>query len=223
MLRGLVETCRVLALFAHLCLHLVGASVLIAIAVAWGWLAATVLAGLVVLACGAVAVGLAVAAKWILIGRWRTSDHPLWSGFVWRGELADAFVEAVAVPWLLRHVPGTPILNWYFRAMGARVGAGVWCETYWLPEHDLIELGAGSTVNHGCVVQTHLFHDRVLSMDTVRLGAGATLGPNSVVLPASTIGNHATIGPGSLVMRGESVPDKTRWIGNPIGPWLDAS
>ena len=222
-LRGLVETCRVLALFAHLCLHLVGASVLIAIAVAWGWLAATVLAGLVVLACGAVAVGLAVAAKWILIGRWRTSDHPLWSGFVWRGELADAFVEAVAVPWLLRHVPGTPILNWYFRAMGARVGAGVWCETYWLPEHDLIELGAGSTVNHGCVVQTHLFHDRVLSMDTVRLGAGATLGPNSVVLPASTIGNHATIGPGSLVMRGESVPDKTRWIGNPIGPWLDAS
>jgi hypothetical protein len=23
-------------------------------------------------------------------------------------------------------------------------------------------------------------------------------------------------------MRGESVPSKTRWIGNPIGPWLDA-
>jgi hypothetical protein len=25
----------------------------------------------------------------------------------------------------------------------------------------------------------------------------------------------------SLVMRGESVPDKTRWIGNPIAPWVD--
>jgi len=23
------------------------------------------------------------------------------------------------------------------------------------------------------------------------------------------------------VMRGESVPDKTRWIGNPIGPWVE--
>ena len=22
-------------------------------------------------------------------------------------------------------------------------------------------------------------------------------------------------------MRGESVPDKTIWIGNPIGPWVD--
>jgi hypothetical protein len=25
----------------------------------------------------------------------------------------------------------------------------------------------------------------------------------------------------SLVMRGESVPDKTRWIGNPVGPWME--
>jgi hypothetical protein len=25
----------------------------------------------------------------------------------------------------------------------------------------------------------------------------------------------------SLVMRGESVPRKTRWIGNPIGPWAE--
>jgi len=59
----------------------------------------------------------------------------------------------------------------------------------------------------------------VLSMDTVTLRAGATLGPNSVILPAATIGRHATIGPVSLVMRGESVPDATRWIGNPIAPW----
>ena len=42
-----------------------------------------------------------------------------------------------------------------------------------------------------------------------------------MILPASRLGRHATVGPVSLVMRGESVPDKTRWIGNPIGPWID--
>ena len=136
-------------------------------------------------------------------------------------ELADAFVEAVAVPWLLRFIPGTSLLNVYFRSMGARIGRGVWCETHWLPEPDLITLADGVTVNKGCVVQTHLFHDRTLAMDAVTLGAGATLGPNSVILPASTLGRHATVGPVSLVMRGESVPDKTRWIGNPIAPWVD--
>ena len=70
-------------------------------------------------------------------------------------------------------------------------------------------------------MQTHLFHDRVLSMDRVVLRTGSTLGPNSVILPASTVGRHATVGPVSLVMRGESVPTRPRWIGNPIGPWID--
>ena len=42
-----------------------------------------------------------------------------------------------------------------------------------------------------------------------------------MILPAAVLGRHATVGPVSLVMRGESVPDKTRWIGNPIGPWAE--
>ena len=91
------------------------------------------------------------------------------------------------------------------------------------PSPTWCEMRDGVTVNKGCVVQTHLFHDRVLSMDRVTLRAGSTLGPNSVILPASTLGRHATVGPVSLVMRGESVPDKTRWMGNPIGPWVDDS
>ena len=56
-------------------------------------------------------------------------------------------------------------------------------------------------------------------MDTVILGAGATLGPHCVALPAARIGEGATVGPASLVMRGDTVPQSTRWQGNPIAPW----
>ena len=91
---------------------------------------------------------------------------------MWRNELADTFVEVVAAPWFARPATGTPVLNVWLRALGARIGRGVWCETYWLPEADLIDLRDGATVNPGCVVQTHLFHDRVLSMDTVSCGTG---------------------------------------------------
>ena len=105
------------------------------------------------------------------------------------------------------------------RHIGAKIGRGVWCETYWLPEADLVTLGRGATVNRGCVVQTHLFHDRIMAMDTVVLGKGATLGPHCVALPASSVGDGATVGPASLVMRGDSVPANTKWQGNPISPW----
>ena len=174
------------------------------------------------MAAGAVAAGLAVAAKWILAGPIRPGEHPLWSSFIWRNEVADCFVELVAAPWFTRNAVGTPAIVWYLRAMGAKIGHGVWCESYWLPEADLVDLGDNSTVNRGCVVQTHLFHDRVMSLDTVQFDPGATLGPNSVILPASTLGENATVGATSLVMRGEFVPAHAYFSGNPVIPWVDA-
>ncbi|WP_210602474.1 Pls/PosA family non-ribosomal peptide synthetase [Brevibacterium oceani] len=193
---------------------------------ATGFVASVALAlltsGVVMMAAGAVAAGLAVAAKWILVGRISAGEHPLWSSFIWRNEVADCFVELVAAPWFTRNAVGTPATVWYLRAMGARIGHGVWCESYWLPETDLVRLGDNSTINRGCVVQTHLFHDRVMSLDDVELEPGATLGPNSVVLPASTLGENATVGATSLVMRGEYVPAHAYFSGNPVIPWVDA-
>ncbi|WP_235503478.1 Pls/PosA family non-ribosomal peptide synthetase [Aeromicrobium sp. Root344] len=219
--RALVELARVVPLIVNGLLGLVVVVGLERLA-AESWLLAGGASGVVLIAAGAVAACVAAGAKWSLVGKVRSAEHPLWSSFVWRNELADTFVEVLGAPWLARSASGTPVLNLWLRSLGARVGRGVWCETYWLPEADLITLGAGCTVNRGCVVQTHLFHDRILSMDTVTLEPGSTLGPHSVILPAATIGAHASIGPVSLVMRGESVPKKTRWIGNPIGPWADA-
>jgi non-ribosomal peptide synthetase-like protein len=219
--RALVELCRLLAVMVGVAVWLGVVLALLVAADRVGWWASAVGVGPLLLVAGLVAAATATVAKWLLVGRLREGSHPLWSGFVWRNELADTFVEVVAAPWFARPASGTWALNVWLRTMGARIGRGVWCDTYWLPEADLIRLHDGATVNRGCVVQTHLFHDRMLSMDSVTLRTGATLGPNSVILPAAALGKHSTVGPVSLVMRGESVPDKTRWIGNPIGPWLE--
>lgn len=184
-----------------------------------GYVAAAFLGPVVVLAAGAVAAGSSVVAKWVLVGRIRPGEHPLWSSFIWRNEVVDTFIEMVTAPWFARAAAGTPALVWWLRALGARIGSGTWCESYWLPEADLVTLGANSTVNRGCVVQTHLFHDRVMSIDAVTLEAGATMGPHGVILPAARIGAGGTVGPASLVMRGETVPAGTYWIGNPVSPW----
>ncbi|WP_229053789.1 Pls/PosA family non-ribosomal peptide synthetase [Aeromicrobium sp. Leaf350] len=221
-LRALVETCRITAVWVSAWIGVLVVAALLLLLDRTSVGVTALVGGLVLAGAGLLAASVSTLAKWSLVGRVRAGGHPLWSGFVWRNELADAFVEVVAAPWFTRHVLATPLLNAWLRSLGARIGRGVWCESYWLPETDLVRLDAGSTVNRGCVVQTHLFHDRILSMDTVRFAAGATLGPHGVVLPAASLGRHATVGPVSLVMRGEGVPAKTRWIGNPIGPWVDA-
>ena len=218
-MRAVVETCRLIPVMVTFAIGIATLAALQAASLRWGYGAAAALCGLVLLAAGAVAGCTAVAAKWIVVGRIRAGERPLWSSFVWRNEVSDAFVETVAAPWFARAAGGTALMNLWLRALGARIGPGTWCETYWLPEADLVTLGAGSTVNRGCVVQTHLFHDRIMRMDTVVLEDGATLGPHCVALPASRIGAGAVIGPVSLVMRGDEVPPSTRWQGNPIAPW----
>lgn len=189
----------------------------------WGFWIALLLSGPLLWLAGIVAAAVTTAAKWLLVGRIHAQEQPLWSSFIWRNEVADTFVEMVAAPWFANYMNGTLGLVWWLRSLGAKIGGGVWCETYWLPEADLVTLGDGATVNRGTVLQTHLFHDRVMSMDSVVVEAGGTLGPHSVILPAARIGAHSTVGPASLVMRGESVPEGSRWSGNPIGPWHEVT
>src|SRR6266545_4229674 len=217
--RAIVELCRFVPMICTVAIVLGVLLTMAALVSALGAWLALLVSGVVILAAGAVAGGSATVAKWLVVGKTKATEYPLWSSFVWRNEVVDTFVELVAAPWFADAAAGTPVLNLWLRTLGAKIGRGVWLETYWLPEADLVELGDGACVNRGCVLQTHLFHDRVMSMHSVTFGRGATLGPHSIVLPAASIGPDATVGPVSLVMRGETVPDGTRWAGNPIAPW----
>lgn len=217
--RGVVETMRLLAPMTSAMLLAGVLASLYALVDSFGIAVAWLLSGLILMAVGGVGMAITVAVKWICVGQHRSGDHPLWSAFVWLNELQDAFVEAVAAPWYFQHTLGTGEINLGLRALGVKIGGGAWIDSYWFPETDLCVVGAGASVGPGTVVQTHLFQDRVMSLDTVTIEAGSTLASHSVALPASLVGKSATVGPGSLVMRGDRVPANSVWQGNPIEPW----
>ena len=95
-MRGFVETCRLVPVIVTFA---IGVSVLFALQfliVEFGYLWAALGSGVVLLIAGAVAGAIAVIAKWLVVGRIRAVEHPLWSAFVWRNEVSDTFVETVA-------------------------------------------------------------------------------------------------------------------------------
>jgi len=170
---------------------------------------------LLYLAAGLGACAFAVAAKWILMGRYRPGEKPLWCGFVWRTELVTALHENLAVPWLMALAQGTPLVPLYFRALGARVGPGAHMETTWLTEWDLVEIGAGACLGPDCTIQTHLFEDRVMKMSSVHIGAGCAVGADAVVLYDTRMEAGSRLGGLSLLMKGEELPAGTVWQGSP--------
>ena len=170
------------------------------------------------LACGLLAVGIVIAAKWLLMGRYRPDEKPLWSTFVWRTELLTALHEHLADPFLLDMLHGTPFIVWFFRALGCKIGHGVFLETSALTEFDLITIGDHACINADCTLQTHLFEDRVMKMGTIDIGHHCSLGAASVVLYDTVIEPHTNLGDLSLVMKGERLPTHTRWVGTPARP-----
>jgi non-ribosomal peptide synthetase-like protein len=174
---------------------------------------------LVLAAAGVVAASLTVAVKWLLIGRYAPSEHPFWSSFVWRDEMVNSCQEVLAAQWLLEDALGTPIMSAYLRAMGARVGRDVWCETLAVTEFDVVRLGNGAAINREACVETHLFHDRLLRIGPTDVGDDATLGPISAILPNTRLGPRAVIGGRGVVLRGEELPAGTRWHGAPAVGW----
>jgi non-ribosomal peptide synthetase-like protein len=162
------------------------------------------------------AATMTVAAKWLIIGRYKTLERPLWSSFIWRDELINTCHEQLAGAWLLGLAIGTQIMPAYLRAMGAKVGRDVWFETMAVTEFDLVRLDEGCAINRGACIMTHLIHDRLMRTGPTHIGAGATLGPESAVLPDTTLGAGATVSGRSIVLRGEQLPPHTRWHGAPV-------
>ena len=163
-----------------------------------------------------IAVALAVAlAKWTVMGRFRPFERPLWSPFVWRVELVNALYEFMVTPLMLEALQGTPLLPWYFRLLGARIGRRTYFHTTGLIEFDLVEVGDEAIVNDDCVLQAHLFEDRVLKASRLRIGRGCEVGAVSVILYDSRMEDGARLDALSLLMKGESLPAGTAWAGIP--------
>ncbi len=182
----------------------------------FGLLAMVALTPLVLVGVGVGATLVTVLVKWLLMGRYRAGDHPFFSSYVWRDEIVNTCQEQLAGGLLMNLLLGTVAMPLYLRLMGARVGRDVWVENLNTTEFDLASFGDGAAVNRGAVIETHLFHDRVMSTGPVHVGVGATLGPSSVSLPQTVIGDGTVVGGRSIVMRGEQLPAGTRWHGAPV-------
>ena len=168
----------------------------------------------VVLFCVPALLGV-VAIKWALVGRYRTTEHPMWSRPVWLSEAVTAIYEGLPVPLVLRHLHGTPFLPMALRLFGTRIGRRVWMDTTDITEFDLVTIGDDAALNQHSGPQTHLFEDRVMKIDGLVLGARSSMGPHSIALPGAALQDDARLGSLSLVMKGETIPAGPPWAGSP--------
>lgn len=159
-----------------------------------------------------------IALKWLVIGRYRPVEKPLWNQFVWRSELVTSTYENLAVPFFAEMLRGTPFLPAYLRLLGCRIGKRVFMDTTDITEFDVVRIGDEAELNNDCGPQTHLFEDRVMKISSVDIGARCTIGGGSIVLYDACMEDDSTLGELSILMKGETLPAGTHWEGSPARP-----
>ena len=103
--------------------------------------------------------------------------------------------------------------------MGCRIGKWVFLETTYFSEFDLVEIGDHAALNLGATIQTHLFEDRVMKADHLRIGDGLhRRQPGGRAVRHARCKRGACLGQLSLLMKGEMLPADSSWAGIPSEP-----
>jgi non-ribosomal peptide synthetase-like protein len=178
------------------------------------WLAGLMVMPFISLVASLSVVVLSASTKALIIGRFRPVVQPLWSPFVWANEVVNGVYESTCAV-ALTPLMGTPFIAPCLRAMGCKIGRWVFCETTLFSEFDLVEIGDHAALNFGVTLQTHLFEDRIMKAERLRIGDHCSVGNMSVVLYGSEMQEGSCLGPLSLLMKGETLPARSRWQGIP--------
>ncbi|MGW0864660.1 Pls/PosA family non-ribosomal peptide synthetase [Streptomyces sp. NPDC002611] len=121
----------------------------------------------------------------------------------------------------LHVLDGTPFKSLVWRLLGVRIGARVFDDGCAVTERPMVRIGDDCTLNAGSVLQCHSQEDGTFKSDRSALGARCTLGVGAFVHYGVTVGDGAVLTVDSFLMKGETVPEHTRWAGNPARPLDD--
>jgi non-ribosomal peptide synthetase-like protein len=199
---------------------LLGGIVFIAGQVALGWLCEEIDAPLALYARAlVVAIGwflahnaLAVAGKWLLIGRVRPGTIPLWSVAYFRFWAARLIVRSAPAT----AFAGTPLFNAYLRLLGAKIGRNAIILSHVFPiTADLFEVGEDAVIMRRALVPGHSAVGNRVHMDEIRIGRSVFIGEQSVLDIGTSIGDFGQLGHASSLQRGQHVPDGKRFAGSP--------
>ncbi|PKV99968.1 non-ribosomal peptide synthetase-like protein [Amycolatopsis echigonensis] len=147
----------------------------------------------------------------LLSRRVAPGEYPLWSAAYFRVWLTQGLLALAP----LGTMSGSPLLPWYLRLLGARVGRRCQLASANLSLPSLLTIGDDVSVGYGARVQAfHVKHNRV-HIAPVALGAQSFVGANAVVEPGAELGAGAGLAEMSAAAAGQRIPAGQYWSGSP--------
>jgi non-ribosomal peptide synthetase-like protein len=154
---------------------------------------------------------ISIALKWIVLGRTKPGVYPLWGLYYFRWWFAARVAGLVHIKWL----QGTPVMRFYWRLLGAKVGRDVIISDYEAGAVDLIEIGDGTTLGSKTTFANGEAIGDKLIIGRIKIGRDISIGASVVLGHDCEIEDHAEIGDLSAIRPHGRVGKAEIWDGTP--------
>lgn len=116
----------------------------------------------------------------------------------------------------LNVIRGTPFINWFYRALGAKIGKNTFILSTRLYDLDMIEIGDDCVIGGNVAINAHTVEGKQGVMHAVKIGNRVSLGADTMVLPGVTIEDGVTVGACSLIPKHSQLKEGCKYGGVPI-------
>lgn len=154
---------------------------------------------------------LVVALKWLVIGRTKPGNYPLWGVYFYRWWFVQR-LNALVHP---SYLANSPIMRLYLRLMGARIGSGVMIAHAEFGAADLVDIGSGASIGHKANVANAEVIAGQLIIGRVKIGRDAYIGNQAIIPMGCTIGHDARVEDMTALMENTVVAPGEIWDGSP--------
>ncbi|MDX7951901.1 amino acid adenylation domain-containing protein [Lichenihabitans sp. Uapishka_5] len=156
-------------------------------------------------------VVMAIAAKWILLGRMKPGVYPLWGTYYFRWWLAQRFVALTHGNWF----QGSPLMPLFLRSLGAKVGADAQIGGIEVGAADLLTIGDGVSIGSKVNFNNVRVEGASFIVGTIAIGSDTYLGTSCVIENDVVIGDGAELLDLTALSSGTRVGAAEIWDGSP--------
>ena len=154
---------------------------------------------------------ISLAIKWLVIGKMKEGDYPLWGSYYFRWWFVKSIQKLVTVQFL----SDTPLYPIYLRCLGMKIGSNAQLSILKIGAEDLVTMGKDVSVSSHVVLDNAYIENGWLKLRRIDLGDHTYLGSSAVVGPDTIMGNWSELQDLSSLLPGQIIRPKEIWQGSP--------
>ncbi|MFB6455021.1 Pls/PosA family non-ribosomal peptide synthetase [Chitinophaga sp. Hz27] len=154
---------------------------------------------------------LIIIFKWLVIGKMKEGDYPLWGSYYFRWWFVKTMQRLMPAQFL----QGTPLYPTFLRFLGVKIASDAQLGSVTIGAEDLVSIGSDVSISSQAVINNAWVEDGMLKLRKVHLGDHAYIGSSAVIAGGAIMENWSELTDLSYLPQGKTIAQGEIWQGSP--------